>query len=249
MSEAQQPRRHLLQFNLGTLLAWLTVIGLGLGAVKAVGLSVVLGFSGLFLSCLFVPVIVLCLWPLASILSRWHDSVGVVIAPLVYGAVGITFFMFGEAIDQPHPSYVSGNWFTVGMNNGLPMIPLFAIGGLICAGPDAMSPLKTAVPFPDFGVLLGAAAQSKGRLMLILGFAPILAYYSLTVAEVLVSNEIPSGLQWPPKRVFVSCLFLWGLLWLVERSFRSTKGAVLGPIVFLVLSLIQLPIGFGVLRE
>lgn len=249
MSEAPISRRRWLRFSLGTLLAWLTVIGVGLGAIRAVGLNVVAGFVGLLLASVFALGCILCLWPLATVLRRLHPLVGFLIAPVIYGGLGIIFFLFGEAIDQPHPSYVTGNWFTVGLSKGLPMIPLFAIAGLICAGPDAMSPLKGAVPFPDFGVLLGSMRHPKGRLRLMLGLALILVYYSLTVAEVLVSREIGSGLQWPPKRVFISCLFLWGLLWLVERSCRPTKGAVVAPIVLLVLSLVFLPAGFGVLRE
>ena len=96
----------------------------------------------------------------------------------------------------------------------------------------------------------GTARLFHVRLILIIGGALIVGYYGMTVVEVWSSCQRPSVAYGPPKRVFVVCNLLWGLLWLADCASRPRCGTITAAVGYVCLALlILLPLGFGVLRE
>jgi hypothetical protein len=240
------------QFSLRTVLAVVTLCAVVLAAVKTLGMKLVLGFSGLGLSCGFVLLLALALIPLDRAMSRLSYLASAIFTPFLYGALGFAFFIFGEAIDQPHPDYAEGNWLTRGAVGGISFMFLAAMGMLILVTIDAAvqgSRTADGAYYPRLANLWRGLNLLHVRLILIIGGTLIVGYYAMTVVEVWSSAQRPSGWQWPPKRVFLACHFLWGLLWLADCASRPRLGTMTAAIGYLLLSLLMLPMGFGVLRE
>ncbi len=249
MTKEQPPPRF--QFSLRSLLMVVTLCAVVSAAAKTLGLELVLGFSGLGLSCGFVLLLALALIPLDSALSRMPYLASVIFMPILYGGLTFIFFIFGEAIDQPHPDYAEGNWLTHGVAEGIPLVVLAAIAMLILVGIDALiqrSRPRDAAYYPQLSNLWHGPLYV--RLILIIGGALILGYYGMTVVEVWSSCQRPCGCVWPAKRVFVVCNLLWGLLWLADCASRPRCGTIMAAVGYVCLAtLILLPLGFGVLRE
>jgi hypothetical protein len=239
------------QFSLRSLLAVVTLCAVALAATKTLGLEIILGFSGLGLSWVFVLLLALALIPLDHAMSRLPFWASVISTPILYGCLAFAFYLFGEAIDQPHPVYAEGNWLTRGAAQGIAFFPFAAVGMLILVAIDSAvqrSHPRDSAYYPRLINLWRGSLHV--RLFLIVGGALILGYYAMTVVEVWSSAQHPSGWQWPPERVFVVCNLLWGLLWLADCASRPRCGTITAAIGYVCLALlILLPLGFGVLRE
>ena len=237
------------QFSLRTLLAVVTLCTVALSFITTLGRELVLGFSGLALSCVFVLLLALALIPFDGLVSRLPYWTAFIFTPILYGGLTFAFFLFGEAIDQPHPEYLDGNWLTHGAAEGSQFAPIIAIGVLIMIAIDAAvqgSGPRDRAYYPRLGsICLGLLHV---RLILIIGGLLIVGYYATTVIEVWSANQLPGGWVWPPKRVFEACQFLWGLLWLADCASRPKRGTMAAAIGYLFVMLL-LPTGGGVLRE
>jgi hypothetical protein len=91
------------QFTLRTLLAIVTVVAVASSCIKMLGLELVAAFSGLGLSFIFVVLVALALLPLERVVDRLPYAAVAIATPIFYGALALIFYIFGEAIDQPHP--------------------------------------------------------------------------------------------------------------------------------------------------
>jgi hypothetical protein len=248
-----ETKSNRLQFSLRTLLVGVTLCAVGVAIVTSLGVEFTLAFSGFAFSCVFVCLLVLALAPLDLISSRLPYSTNFILTPLLYCILAFAFFMFGEAIDQPHPIYAHGNWLTSGVANFIQFIPIFAVAALILVAIDAAvqrgRPRDSAY-FPRFSTLWRGLSSIQIRLVLIVGVSLVLGYYAVSVIDVWSAQHSRAGLIWPPKRVFVTCCFLWGLLWLADCLPRPRRGTMAAAVGFLCLTfLLLLPLGFGVLGE
>ena len=237
------------QFSLRSLLMVVTLCAVALSAVKTLGLEIALGFSGLGLSCVFV---LLLAFLVNSAVSHLPHLASFIFTPILYGGLAFAFFVFGETIDQPHPDYAEGNWLTRGATSGIAFFLFAAVAMLIVVAIDAAVQRgrpRDCAYYPRLSQLSRGLDCLHVRLILIIGGTLIVGYYAMTVVEVWSSAQRPSGWQWPPKRVFLACHFLWGLLWLADCASRPRRGTMVAAIGYLLLSLLMLPMGFGVLRE
>ncbi len=238
------------QFNLRTLLAVVTLCGGFLAVVTAVGLDFVLGFSGLLLSWGFV--LLLAWFTSTGLCPRLTHTQAIISTPVLYGSLTFAFYIFGEAIDQPHPGYFNGgNWLTKGVADGVPFALFAAIGMLIVVAIDGA--IQTSRPrdsayYPRLANVRHGLSSLHVRLLLIVGGSLILVAYGESVVTVWLVNQRPHGWVWPPKRVFAACHLLWGLLWLADCASRPRRGTMAAAIGYLSLGLL-LPTGGGVLVE
>jgi hypothetical protein len=67
-------------------------------------------------------------------------------------------------------------------------------------------------------------------------------YADSVLTDWLVHHR-PHGLVWPPKRVFETCQFLWGLLWLADCASRPRRGTIVAAIGYLCMVLLFFPTG------
>jgi hypothetical protein len=241
------------QFSLRTLLFIVTLCVVGMAIVKSLGVNLLLEFSGLALSGCFIFGLALALVHFDRVASRLPLWTTFILIPGLYGVLTFAFYIFGEAIDQPHPEYMEGNWLSRGAAAaggvcvfiGIVVFGITAIDAAVQKG----RPQDRAY-YPRLTNLQSGLALLHVRLILIFGGALILVYYGITVVEVFASAQRPSGWQWPPKRVFLTCQMIWGLLWLADCAARPRHGTMAAAIGYLVITTLATPvIGFGVMRE
>lgn len=231
------------QFSLRSLLAVVTLCAVIMAAVTTLGLEIIAGFSGLGFSCGFVLLLASALIPFDWATSRLPYWASIIFTPILYGGLVFAFFIFGEAIDQPHPAYLDGsNWLTHGVANGGQFIPFVAAGMLIVVVIDSLiqkSRPRDCAYYPRLANIWCGLGLLHVRLILIIGGLLIFGYYATTVVEVWSARQHAGGWVWPPKRVFESCHLLWGLLWLADcasRPNRSTMAAAIGYILVIAFS-------------
>jgi hypothetical protein len=228
-----------------------TLCALAMSVVKTLGLDVVVGFSGLAWSCALVLVLALALSPLDRAIARLPYWTSFAFTPLLYCGLAFGFYVFGEAIDMPHPDYAEGTWLTRGVAEGVVMLPPVGVGMLILVAIDGA--IQRGRPrdsgyYPRLANVWRGLRLPRVRLILIIGGALVVGYYASTVIEVWSAGQRPCGWIWPPKRVFVACQFLWGLLWLADCASRPRGGTMAAAIGYLFTALLMMPEG-GVLRE
>ena len=204
-------------------------------------------------SYLFVFLLLLCLTPLAALISNSRPALGYCLTPLIFVVSTVLFYIFGELIDQPHPTYEQGTWLTHAIDQSMDYIPasvviiaiLMAVDVVVQTG-RTRDPLYFTRADRFVRALL---ASRQARLLFIVGSVPIVLYFLMTVIEMVSQEERRAGLVWPPKRVFITCCYVWGLYWFIECWQRPKKGTIAAAIGLLILVCICLPVSFGVLRE
>ncbi len=240
------------QYSLRSLLIVVTLCAVVLAVIKSIGMEIIVEFSGLAFSCAFVFLLALALIPLDKAVSRLPNCATLIGIPVLYCALPFVFYILGEAIDQPHPEYAEGNWLTRGVAAAgeftLPIAVVMSVLVGIDAAMQRNRPRDNAY-YPRLSSLRHGLDLLHVRLILIVGGTIIVGYYAMTVVEVWSSHQRQCGWVWPPKRVFDTCNFLWGLLWLADCASRPRRGTMVAAIGYLLLSLLMLPSGFGVLRE
>ena len=240
------------QFSLRTLLSVVTLFVVALAVITTFGMELVAGFSGLVLSCIFVLLLALALVPFDSMGSRLPYWTSFAFTPVLYGGLNFAFFLFGEAIDQPHPEYSDGgSWLTHGVANICQSIPMLVAAMIVIVVVDAA--LQSSRPrdgayFPRLVNLWRGLRLLRVRLLLIIGGLLVVGYYATTVIEVWSACQKPCGWVWPPKRVFAVCQFLWGLLWLADTASRPQRGTMIAAIGYLLCLMLLFPADGGVLR-
>ena len=175
------------------------------------------------------------------------------IIPTFYFCITFAFYFLGETIEQPHPTYVRGNWITHNL------APAFAISIVTAIIILALIPFDYAFQserppdvafYPKYSSLFTNTAHTPARLMAIVGLGAVLGYYSTTVIEVWSNEQFPGGWVWPPKRVFVTCNLIWAVFWIADCVYRPNRGTMVAAIGYVLITLIFiLPMGSGVLRE
>ena len=187
-----------------------------------------LGFSGLAWSCGFVLLLALAFVPFDRVVSRLPYWVSFIFTPILYVGLSFAFFLFGEAIDQPHPAYQTGTWLAYGVAQfHMEMIAIAVVGMLIVIAIDAVvqtSRPRDRIYYPQLLNVWRGLGLLHVRLIVIIGGLIIAGFYADTVVAVWRASIGPVGWVWPPKRVFEACLKLWGLLWLADCASRRTAG-------------------------
>ena len=188
--------------------------------------------------------------PLAARLSTMHFMWGIVAAPLIHGLAAMAFYLVGVIVDQPHPIFLSwGGWPALAVYEGSREAGLFAalVAVVVCC--DAIRQRRDHVFFADGRSILPAMRLPSVRMAIVIGTVPLLLYFGLTVVDMTLAHERPCMLIWPPPRVYMSCLWWWGLLWLVDCWGRPKKGTIGAAICFLILVCLYAAATLGTLRE
>jgi hypothetical protein len=225
-----------LQFSLRSVFVLISLCAIVLALAKALGVELLLGFSGFFLSCGFVLLLVYAMTPFHRLVVHSLFSSALVFIPVLYCTLATIFFLFGEAIDQPHPAFLIGNWVTAALDNFWPVLPIVGIATVILVALDGVvqqSRPRDVAYYPRFSNLRTALARFELRLPLVIGLMLVFAYYAFTVVEVWHNQQYPGELYWPPKRVFLTCLFLWEVLWLADCLSRPRHGTIVAAIGYL----------------
>ena len=235
-------------------MAVVTLFAVALAAAKTLGFEFIPGFSGLAWSFGFVVLLALTMIPLDWAISRLPYWTLFIFIPILYFGLGFAFFLFGEAIDQPHLAYLDGsNWLTHGVSFffHLEMIATVVVGMLIVIAFDAAlqrNRPRDGAYYPRLANVWRNLGLFHVRLILIIGGLLVVGYYATTVVEVWSAQQRPVGWVWPPKRVFAACQILWGLLWLADCASRPNRGTMAAAIGYLCMTLLLLPQD-GVVRE
>jgi len=231
-----------LQFSLRSLLTGLTVCVVAAAIAGALGWELIAEFSKGAVSLGAVLLLALSLIPFDGILAKLPFAVSFALVPIGYCGLAFTFFVLGEAIDQPHPIYTgSVTWLSVAIEHALRELPLFAIATPFLVGVDAVTQCgrpRDRGYYPRIVNVWRSLAVWKVRWVLIAGGLLLGGMYASTVIDVWSAHHQPHGLIWPPKRVYETCLLFWGLLWLadcVARPRGGTMAAAVGYLCFFVL--------------
>ena len=127
------------QYSLRSLLIFVTLFAVALSLVTTLGLELISGFSGLVLSCVFVLLLAFALVPIDWAVSRLPYWTTFIFTPALYGGLAFVFYIFGEAIDQPHPAYLDGsNWLTHGTTSGGQFILPIMVGMFVLVAIDTV---------------------------------------------------------------------------------------------------------------
>jgi hypothetical protein len=190
----------------------------------------------------------------------WRDDVRAVatavLIPALYFGLGFGLHLLGGAIDQPHPVYLEGNWFTHRVGGSFQYGLLIGAAMLIFVAVDL-----TLQRFRSPGGGLDVAYYPRpsvfvswrhpvSRMALVIGLV-LVAYYVADVGlEVCLWRSVPGGWVWPPERVLIAGLFTWGVVWLADCLTRPAGGTAAAAVCFLVFVwLIVLPTGSQMIRE
>jgi hypothetical protein len=240
------------QFGLGAVMIGVTLFAVILSAAKTLGWNFLPGFSGLAWSIAFTLLLAWVLMPLDQFLSRLPYWTSFIVAPILYAILNFVFFLFGEAIDQPHPAYLDGStWLDHAVANGLQFTPYVVIATFIIMAIDCAvqrSRPRNGAYYPRLSSVWLGLGSVRVRLVLTIGLLLVIGYYSPSVIEVWRAHQSPGGWVWPPKRVYAACHFLWSLLWIADCQSRPNRGTMAAAIGCLVMTYLLLPNG-GVVRE
>jgi hypothetical protein len=167
--------------------------------------------------------------------------------PILYGGLFLAFFLFGEAIDQPHPAYFDGStWLTRGVSEFLKLDMVAVVAGmLLTIVVDAVAQRNRPRDHRYYPQLLNIWRGRRllhVRLILIFGGLLIVGGYADSVAAVWGAQQGPHGLIWPPRRVFEACYMLWGMLWVADCASRPNGRTMAAAIGYLCLGIL-LPTG------
>jgi hypothetical protein len=209
---------------------------------------------GFAASVLLVVLISAGLSRLQRALPELADVEALFVIPAVYFVITLVFYLFAEAIDQPHPDYRDfQSWITRSLMPASFLAVLVAAVVFVLVPFDIylMAPRSSGIVFyPRIVELFSRTTPLGYRLCALAGLGAILGYYMQTVIEAWYS-ELGGGRISPPLRVFVTCNLVWAVLWVVDcinRRPRCTIIAATGYLVFALLTMIT-ALGFAVLRE
>jgi hypothetical protein len=241
-------------FSLRTLMAIMMLCAVAGVSVTTLGLEPVAGFSGLAWSCALVLVLASALVPFDGALSRLPSLASFVVSALLYCTLAFTFFFLDAAIDKPHPAYlndrrqVTDAWLIVALADAAKAVPFTAGGVLVLIAINEAVPTsgpKDRAYYPRLLNVWRGLGLPHIRLLLIAGVLLVVGYYALTVVEVSSRQKV-CGVVWPPSRVWITCHFLWGLLWLADCASRPHRGMMDVAIGYLCITLLFLLLfGFG----
>lgn len=181
----------------------------------------------------------------------------VVLTPVLYFALGFGMHLLGGAVDQPHPEYLEGNWFThrVGSSAqyGVALAVVMAVLVLVDLAAQyarrRQGPVDLAY-YPRPGGIRRCFAVVPARLTLVAGFLLLAGFFASTELELRAVEMGAGGWVWPPERVFFVCLVAWGVLWLADCLPRPGYGTVVAASGFLLLVLLCKDAYYGgMLRE
>ncbi len=209
-------------------------------------------FAGFLFACLAVAVGVWAISPLKALLLRLTPWKACVLAPFVLGTACMLFSVFGELADQPYLRHLESYRLRHAADEALRSGCLLGVTSVFFVLLDFMrqpSVRRDVIYFPTYRSVMTSLRTPAGRLLLVLGVSIVCVYYGLTVAR-QAHDEHFGGFAWPPKRVFLSCMLLWGVLWVVDCWARPHKGTIVAAVGFLaVFGWITPLLGFGFLRE
>ena len=194
------------------------------------------GATGFILSVGLVVCVMYGLSLVDAVAQRVPRAAILLYAPLLHVGVAYTFYMFGELIDQPHPSYGNLAWPTVATANMVGDALLIGTAVFILIAADLAirgSLSQEQAYFPRPANLISACARRCVRMWLFAGAIMVFAYYASTMMYIARSEAL-LGTIWPPRRIFVTCLALWGWLWCVDAWTRPKKGTIVAAVGFLV---------------
>jgi hypothetical protein len=230
------------------MLVFVTACALALSVFTTLGLELGVGFWGLASSCGFVLLLAVVVMLLDRAVSRLPDWSSFIFIPILYGALGLAFFLFGEAIDQPHPD---GGWLARGAASSVQFItPIMAVMVVLVTIDGALQPSRPRDRgyYPRLASVWRGLGSPHVRLILIIGGLFVIGWYAQSVIAVWSANQSHCGWVWPPKRIFAACQLLWGLLWLADSASRPHCGTMIAAVGYLCATLLFGPPG-GVLRE
>ena len=170
-----------------------------------------------------------------------------------FGSIsGLTclFYIFDDLVAQPHPWANANDWCAWAV------VPALFYAALIGAGTTIFMVVESIYRSSKnrqfycltYRGLLASQLFMGGRLIISVGTALVLGYYCYTV-YIMTSQEQYTATLWPPKRIFLSCMFFWGVFWISDSWRRDKKEAIVTAIGFLLLCLLLIPVGIFSFRE
>ncbi len=191
----------------------------------------------------------------------WRDDARAVatavLIPALYFGLGFGLHLLGGAIDQPHPFYAEGDWFThriggsfrYGFLIGKAMFFIVAADLTLQRLLSRSARLDVAY-YPRPFVFFRCWRFPAARMTLVIGLL-LVAYYLADVSlKVWLWGLPPRGWLWPPERVLIAGLFTWGVVWLADCLTRPACATWLAAVCFLCFVLaVVLPMGSQMIRE
>jgi hypothetical protein len=175
----------------------------------------------------------------------------------LYFALTFSFHLFGGVIDQPHPTYTEGNWFTRRIEGSFHLASVYAIVMFILVPIDlwcqrAREPVtaEDIAYYPRFNKIPEWVREPTARWTILLAVLFLAFYLASSLIEQSSIEQFAGGWVWPPERVLLSCLLLWGVFWIADCLCRPSCGTIIAAVSFTVFTIIFVaPLGSGFLRE
>jgi hypothetical protein len=174
----------------------------------------------------------------------------------LYFILTFSFHLLGGIIEQPHPVYLEGHWFTNQIKKSSQFASLFAVFMFICVPIDLrcqrdFDPAKTVdiAYYPRFNKIREWIQNSDSRWTILLVVFYLTYYLAASLIEQWQIELSAGGLVWPPERVPYVCVLLWGTFWIADCFCRSSKGTIVAAFFFTLFVIVfATPIN-GFLRE
>jgi hypothetical protein len=171
---------------------------------------------------------------------------------LVYFAGTLASLIVDEAVTQPHPVYLEGNWLTNGIRGSFSWALLVSasIAVVLIIGVFSQTwPADTAF-YPTFADLRKIPHLVSSRMVVSSGILLVAGYWAWTALAVWEGSLRPHGLLWPPHWFFASTLYLWNVFWLAGCLTRPRFGTLVASLVFSAWTTIAtIPLAYGMVRE
>jgi hypothetical protein len=180
------------QYNLSSLLAFVTLCAVALAAAKTLGWELFLGCSGLAYSCGFVLLLALALIPLDPAVSRLSGWKLFVFSAILFYGLDFAFALFDAAVNQPHPFYDDGGkitnaWLLRSMAWAAATVPLptiFLLTPIVLHLESRAIGPRDCAYYPQLANVWRGLRLFHVRLILMIGVLLLVGYYAATVIKV-----------------------------------------------------------------
>ena len=241
------------QFSLRTFLGYSILAALLIATVHLLDADFGMDLWRLGAAWLLVTALCLALYPVDAFLKRQNGFVSLSFCAVFYGALSLGFYLFGEAIERPYKFQDQGYWLVEDFRQNwtsLVWVPSAILVTLLTDWAVQTNRPPDTAYYPRLWAVFADLGRRRTRLVLLVGMAVLLFYWGDTYAAICKAAYIRGVSVWPPKRTYVVCHAIWGMLWLADTLSRPRRGTLTATIGYLMIVFMMLPSGFdGGLRE
>jgi hypothetical protein len=169
----------------------------------------------------------------------------------LYFALGVGLHLFDGLVNQPFPTHTFSDWFSRRLEHAIPGGCLLAVIIAVLMAIDVCAqtarkndPVDLAFR-PTFAGLRRAMCTLPARLVLVVGFLCLAAWYAYFRLDVLGTELWSRSNIIPPPYASTTGLAAWSVAWYADCLARPNRGTITAATCFLLFSLFGLIIAGG----